>query len=142
MRLTAFIMASLRNTVRCSESISCSPNLRARRSAALRMPLRTKSGEVSSLFQASSLHVIVVCGASQIAFSASSSITVRPCSRANSSVSGFGLGRPRQPAGGHGARGLLKARLATHLAHHLPFELGEDFLSDLAVPQLAGFFLC
>ena len=55
--------------------------------------------------------------------------------------SGFGLGRPRQPAGGHGARGLLKARLATHLAHHLPFKLSEDLFSDLAVTQLARFFL-
>src|SRR2546422_4585728 len=55
MRLTAFIIASLRNTVRCSESISLRPSLRARRSAALRMPLRTKSGAVSRRFQASSL---------------------------------------------------------------------------------------
>ena len=55
--------------------------------------------------------------------------------------SGFGLRRPWQPAGGHGSRGLFKTRLATHLAHHLPFELGEDLLSDLAVTQLAGFFL-
>src|SRR5438876_317937 len=67
MRLTAFIIASLRNTVRCSESISLRPNLRARRSAALRMPLRTKSGAVSRRFQASSLHEMGESGASQMA---------------------------------------------------------------------------
>ena len=87
MRLTAFIIASFRKTVRCSESISVSPSLRARRSAALRMPLRTKSGEVSRRFQASSLHATGESGASQMAVRAASSMTANPSSRARSSVS-------------------------------------------------------
>ena len=80
IRLTAFIMASLRNVVRWSESISSNPSFLARRSAAFRIPLRTKSGDVSNRFQASSVQATRCCGASHSLTSVRSSMVVHPAS--------------------------------------------------------------
>src|SRR3990170_3857104 len=91
MRITAFIIASLRNVVNISDVMTAAPSLRARRSAAFLIPLRTKSGDVCSRAHASSLHRTVSCGVSHTVVRTSSLISENPWARARSSASALSI---------------------------------------------------